>query len=162
MVRVLEWLGLAVLAIAVLAVGLVFGARFHDGPLGPIPGGPMTGERAAEPAADWSFAVDRDTVEVEVNPVAPRSVTVWIVGHEGTPYLPAAFGSRKRWARQLAADGRTVLRVDGTLYERQAVRVTDEALLEELRAELIRKYELDPEGSFSGPETWFFRLDPPQ
>ncbi len=162
MVRILKWLGLVILAVAVLAVGVVFGARFHDGPLGPFPGGPMTGERAAEPVTDWGFVVDRDTVELQVNPAAPRSVTIWIVGHEGTPYLPAAFGSRKQWAGQLAADGRAVLRVDGTLYERQGVRVTDEALLEELRGVLIQKYELDPEGNFSRPATWFFRLDPPE
>jgi hypothetical protein len=160
MVRVLKWLGLVILAIAVLAVGVVFAARFADGPLGPIPGGPMTGERATEPVSDWGFALDRDTVELEVNPTAPRSVTTWIVGHDGQPYLPAAFGSRKRWAGQLVADGRAVLRVDATLYERHAVRVTDEVLLEELRGELIRKYDLDPEGNFSRPETWFFRLDP--
>jgi hypothetical protein len=160
MVRVLKWLASVILAIAVLAVGVIFAARFNDGPLGPIPGGPMTGERAAEPVADWGFILDRDTVELEVNAAAPRSVTVWIIGHEGTPYLPAAFGSRKQWAAELAADGHAVLRVDGTLYDMQGARVTDEALLEELRQVLIQKYELDPEGNFSGPETWFFRLDP--
>jgi len=42
----------------------------------------------------------------------------------------------------------------------KGAHVTDEALLEELRGALIRKYDLDPEGNFSRPETWFFRLDP--
>jgi hypothetical protein len=160
MVRVLKWLGLVILAIALLAVCVVFAARLADGPLGPVPGGPMSGERVSEPVTDWGFIVERDTVELEVNPDAPRSITTWVVGHDGQAYLPSGFGARKTWTAQLVADGRAVLRVDGKLYEQQAVRVTDEALLEELRAVLIRKYDLDPEGDFSGPETWFFRLDP--
>ena len=159
MVGVLKWLGVVTLAIALLAVCVVFAARFADGPLGPLPGGPMSGERVSEPVTDWSFMVERDTVELEVNPGAPRSITTWVVGHEGQPYLPSGFGARKTWTAQLLADRHAVLRVDGKLYEQQAVRVTDEALLEELRAVLIAKYDLDPEGNFSGPDTWFFRLD---
>jgi hypothetical protein len=160
MVRVLKWLGLVILGIAALAVCVVFAARFADGPLGPVPGGPMSGEWVAEPVKDWDFIVERDTVELEVNPEAPRSITTWVVGYGGQPYIPGAFGARKKWTAQLIADGRAVLRVDGKLYERQAVRVADETLLQELGAVLARKYELDPEGNFSGPETWFFRLDP--
>jgi len=160
MARVLKWLGLVILGIAALAVCVAFAARFCDGPLGPFPGGQMSGERVAEPVTDWDFIVERDTVELEVNPEAPRSITTWVVGYGGQPYIPGAFGARKKWTAQLVADGRAVLRVDGKLYERQAVQVADEALLQELRAVLIRKYELDPEGNFSGPETWFFRLDP--
>jgi hypothetical protein len=160
MVRVLKWLGLVALGIVALAACVVFAARFADGPLGPVPGGPMSGERVAEPVTDWDFIVERDTVELEVNPEAPRSVTTWVVGYGGQPYIPAAFGARKKWTAQLVADGRAVLRADGKLYERQAVQVHDEALLQELGAVLVRKYDLDPEGNFSGPETWFFRLDP--
>ena len=160
MVGVLKWLGLVILGIAVLAVCIVFGARLADGPLGPVPGGPMSGQLVAEPVTDWGFIVERDTVELEVNPDAPRAITTWVVGYGGQPFIPSGFGARKTWTAQLAADGRAVLRVDGKLYERQAVRVTDEELLEELRAVLIRKYDLDPEGNFSGSETWFFRLDP--
>jgi hypothetical protein len=160
MVGVLKWLGLVILGIAVLAVCIVFGARLADGPLGPVPGGPMSGQLVAEPVTDWGFIVERDTVELEVNPDAPRAITTWVVGYGGQPFIPSGFGARKTWTAQLVADGRAVLRVDGKLYERQAVRVTDEDLLEELRAVLIRKYDLDPEGNFSGSETWFFRLDP--
>ena len=160
MVGVLKWLGLVILGIAVLAVCIVFGARLADGPLGPVPGGSMSGQLVAEPVTDWGFIVERDTVELEVNPDAPRAITTWVVGYGGQPFIPSGFGARKTWTAQLAADGRAVLRVDGKLYERQAVRVTDEELLEELRAVLIRKYDLEPEGNFSGSETWFFRLDP--
>ena len=159
-VRVFKWLGLGILGIAGLAVCVVFAARFADGPLGPLPGGPMSGERAAGPVTDWGFIVNRDTVELEVNPVAPRSITTWVLGHEGRAYIPSGFGSRKTWTGQLLADGRAVLRVDGKLYEQQAVRVTDDAFLEELRGVLIRKYDLDREGNFASLETWFFRLDP--
>jgi hypothetical protein len=162
MARVLKWLGFGILGIAVLAVCVVWGARFADGPLGPVPGGPMTGERVAEPVMDWGFVLERDTVELEVNPAAPRSITTWVVGHEGQAYIPSGFGARKVWPGQLAADGRAVLRVAGKLYEQRGVRVTDDALLAELRGVLIRKYDLDPEGNFAGPETWFFRLDPPE
>ena len=162
MLRVLKWLGIGILGIAVLAACLVFAARFGDGPLGPLPGGPMSGERVTEPVTDWGFVAERDTVELEVNPDWPRSITTWVLADGGRAYIPAGFAARKTWPAQVAGDGRVVLRVDGKLYERQAVRVTDEGLVEELRALLIRKYDLDPEGNFASPATWFFRLDPRQ
>jgi hypothetical protein len=158
----LKWLGLGIAAIAVVVLGVALGARYADGPLGPFPGGPMSGERVMDPIADWGFAVDRDTVELEVNPKAPRSITTWVVGYEGQPYIPAGMAPRKTWPGQVMADGRVVLRVEGKLYPRQAVRVSDAALLEALGAVLMRKYQLDPEGNFASAETWFFRLDPPR
>ena len=162
MLAVLKWLGWGIVAIAVVALGGAFAARFADGPLGPVPGGPMSGERVTQPVIDWGFVLDRDTVELEVNPGAPRSVTTWVVGHDGQPYIPAGFARHKTWPGQVMADGRVVLRVDGKLYARQAVRVTDAALLKALGEVLLRKYELDPEGNFASAETWFFRLDPPR
>jgi hypothetical protein len=160
LLAILKWLGLGVLAVLVLALGVVFAARFGDGPLGPLPGGPMSGERVTEPVTSWGFVARRDTVELEFNPEAPRSITTWVVSHEGQAYIPAGFASHKIWPAQVVADGRVVLRVDGKLYERRAVRVTDAALLDELRRKLAPKYDLDPNGSVTGPDTWFFSLDP--
>lgn len=162
MKALLKWLGLGIAAIAVVALGVALGARYADGPLGPFPGGPMSGERVTEPVAEWGFAAERDTVELEVNPDAPRSITTWVLGHEGALYIPAGLASRKTWPGQVMADGRVVLRVAGRLYPRQAVRVTDAARLEALGEVLTRKYQLDPEGNFASAETWFFRLDPPR
>ena len=61
----------------VLAVVLVLvGARFSDGPLEIIAGGPFsTGElyEGAEP--DWSFLVDRPTVQFQlIDPASSRKI----------------------------------------------------------------------------------------
>ncbi len=47
-----------------------------------------------------------------------------------------------------------------TSDRRNAVRVTDAALLEQLRRNLACKYDLDPSGGVTSPGTRFFRCDP--
>ena len=55
--RILKWLARAFGAIVLLLVALVIVARFGDGPLTIIPGGPLeAGELAVGPEPDWSFA----------------------------------------------------------------------------------------------------------
>ena len=162
----------ALLALAALAiVGLLVGARFADGPLAIIAGGPFrSGElvRGAEP--DWSFV--RDVGEVELQLLEPpRSRTTWILEHEGRAFIPCGYMDSswgrlwKQWPRQAERDGRAILRVGNALYERQLVLITDEALRAPLVAELIRKYlggrPVPPEAA-SSSSLWLFELAPPR
>jgi hypothetical protein len=46
-------------------------ARWHDGPLGPFPGGAMTGELVAVPVADWSAVLPANEDLSEVGDPEP-------------------------------------------------------------------------------------------
>lgn len=160
---VLRWLGIGLAAIVGVLVVVGVGARFADGPIGILAGGPLrSGELVTERDIDWTFAKDINTIEFAlVEP--PRSRTVWVVVHDQQLYVPCGFLDVplwKQWPHEVAADGRAVLRIDGKRYERQAVRVTDPELLPTLGQLVARKYlggNPSPEGTGS---TWFFRFDP--
>jgi hypothetical protein len=154
--RVLRWLGLAIVAVAVALGALIGIARFLDGPIGPIPGGPLRGAVSSEDPGDWSFAGNVPTLELEV---AGRSRTVWYVTHEGTMYIAAAEAARKRWPAQAMADGNVKLRVGGRLYERRAERIVDPVLGRAVGDVFRAKYkvELSPEAA---ARVWLFRIGP--
>jgi hypothetical protein len=161
-VRLLRWVGWILLAVVTALVAVVTVARFHDGPLGPFPGGELEGgELVHEPILDWRFAADFPEIELQlVDP--PRSRTTWVLVREDQLYVPCAWPESflKQWPHQALRDGRVVLRIAGKRYERQAVRVTDPEVHAELTALGARKYDYerpdvpDPEG------LWFFRMDP--
>ena len=142
---VLRWL-LRIAAVLVVLIALVFfGARFHDGPLGPIPGGPLAaGERVAEPVADWSFVKDAGEIELQLE-AQQRSRITWIFFLDGKAYVPCSVGfpPGKNWHEQAAQDGRATLRIDGKRYPVMLTRIEDSVVLQmgdTVRAELERKY----------------------
>ena len=152
-----------------LIVVVVIGARFADGPIAIIAGGPFTsGELVSGPEPDWSFV--RDIQELESQLVDPaRSRTTWILEHEGKIYIPCGYMTTrwgkiwKQWPIEALADGRSILRIGDKLYERELVRIEEGPLLEPLTAELSRKYlggaEIDPVAVTSG-YLWLFELAP--
>ncbi len=147
------------IAAGLVALGaLVFlGARFHDGPLGPIPGGALaSGEIVPEPVSDWSFAKDVQEVELQLDSES-GSRTVWILVQDGQAYVPCSldFPPGKRWHRQAVQDGRATLRVEGRRYPVVLVKTDDPALGQSLRQEVERKYGRVPPGD-SG--VWIFRV----
>ena len=55
------------------------GARFHDGPLAIIPGGPLrAGQWVETPISDWRFATDLDVLELQLESQS-TSRTTWIL-----------------------------------------------------------------------------------
>ena len=158
--------GVAALALA----ALILGARFADGPIAIIAGGPFrSGEWVADPEPDWSFA--RDILEVELQLLEPaRSRTTWILEHEGRISIPSGYMKTplgrlwKQWPVEAEKDGRAILRIGDRLYERQLVRIEAGPLLAPLTAELGRKYlggpgRVAPEAVTSG-SLWLFELAP--
>jgi hypothetical protein len=153
----------------VLVVGLLVGARFADGPIVIIPGGPFTsGELVSGPEPDWSFV--RDVPEVEFQLLDPaRSRTTWILHHEGKAYIPCGYMTTwwgkiwKRWPLEAERDPRILLRIGDALYERELVRVREGPIVEPLLAELSRKYaggrEIPMDAVTSG-YLWLFELAP--
>jgi len=157
---VLRWLLRIVAALVALIALLFFGARFHDGPLGPIPGGPLSaGEAVSGPISDWSFA--KDTGEIEMQLASQqRSRTVWFFVIDGKAYVPCSLGfpPGKAWHKQAAVNGDATLRIDGKRY---AVKLTklDDAVVQQMgdavRAELSRKYGRLPS---SDAGVWIFSV----
>ncbi len=148
-----------------LLAGLLFVCA-ACGPLGPVPGGRLSGQVVSTPVTDWTFLNDQPTIELETRPDDPYSVTVWCVSLGSRLYVGAG-GPRRRWANALLQDPSARVRVGGSLYPRSAVRVTDRAEIEAYVNALARKYP-DTDASLQDflpldaePAAILFRLDPP-
>ncbi len=158
-VRTLRRLVFGTLVLAGVVVCLAIAARFSDGPLGPFPGGKLSGVPVTEPVTDWTALLRAvGHVELEVSPKHPRSLTTSYIVRDGVLYVPSMFAAHKRWPKEVLADDRVVLRIGGGLYERRAVRVTEPA---EIRA-LIRARDASTRDDLDVGElpTWYFRIEP--
>ena len=146
MKTLLKGLAGLVLVIAVLMAGVLIAARFSDGPLAIIAGGPFTsGELSQGPEPNWEHLKDVETVEFQLlDP--PRSRTTWIAVHDGRLFIPSGYMTTwwgriwKQWPIEAERDGRIILRTDGKLHERRLVRITSGPELEPVLTELGRKY----------------------
>ncbi len=160
--RVLGWVGRILLALVLVAIAVAVAARFHDGPLGPLPGGPLErGELVTDSVVDWSFATAIPEIELQLAD-PPRSRTTWVLVREDQIYVPCAWPNAflKQWPKHALRDGRVVLRIAGKRYERQAVRVTDPEVHSELAALGSKKYDYERPREPDLEGLWFFRMDP--
>jgi hypothetical protein len=154
--RILKWLGASIVAVVLLVAGVFVSARFHDGPLGLVPGGALVaGEVVAAPVDDWGFA-DVDTIEMQLA-ADSSSRTTWILVNEGRAFIPASlsFPPGKSWHKHADQDGAAWIRVKGQRYPVTLTRVQDETqralLIEVVRA----KYGGGPPGDGG---VWFFEV----
>ncbi len=151
-------LGLAALVVLTL-VGVGVAARFHDGPIGPFPGGAfVAGEAAGPGAGDFSAVKDESTLELEMTPDNPRSITAWFVVVGGTLYVPSASAESKTWPGLVAADGRVRVRIGGKIYDLQATRVTDREVGGLIAEAVHAKYGVGDGTPMEG--AWAFELLP--
>lgn len=140
---------------AALALGALLVAC--GGPLGPIPGGALSGPELACPRA---FPSDVRELQIEVRPGDPYSVTTWNVVLDGSLHVPADFlNPVKRWPHYVEADDRVRVRLGGLVYACRARRVSDPERIEVLRAAAADKYALDPEGAAASTEVWWYRIE---
>ena len=166
--RILRWVAGAIGVAVISVVALVIGARFGDGPIAIIPGGPLeAGEWVTGAEPDWTFA--RDIAEMEFQLVEPpRSRTMWLQVHDKKLYVVSGYMNStlgrlwKQWPAQALRDGRALVRIEGKRYERKLVRILDDRpLLEGIAAEVNRKYgaQLRADMAASG-DAWFFAMQP--
>lgn len=160
----------ALIAIAVIGVaGLFVVARFSDGPLAIVAGGPFsTGETVREEISDWSFVHDLREVEFQLLDPA-RSRTTWIVEHDGRAYIPSGYMTSwwgrlwKHWPYEAERDGRILLRIDGRIYPSRLRRVESGPRLAPVLAELSRKYAggaAIPVEAVESGSLWIFEVAP--
>ena len=96
-----------------------------NGPTGLLPGGRLAGE-PLPPPADWSFAGDSGTIQLETKPEEPYSVNLAYTVVAGRLYINAG-DTETRWVKNMTANPEVRLRVDGVQFEARAERVTDPA-----------------------------------
>lgn len=179
---------IALTALVLMVIGycaLRVAQHRSDGPLTDlIPGGELrAGDLVAETAQDWRF-LHGETIELQLT-TPLRSRYVGIMEHNGVLYIPCDLGYMwgrfsgmirhtlhlvyrlKRWHKDALEDGRVVVRFADKRYPFEAVRVTDPALLTELRSSLedLARQWVAPEPLAAAPtdgprDIWFFRLDP--
>jgi hypothetical protein len=152
---VLRWLRRLSIALVLLVTAVALGARFHDGPLGPFPGGALArGPLVTQPVTDWTFAASIPEIELQLEK-QDRSRTVWVLVHQGQAFVPAAtaFPPGKSWHRTALEDGRATLRIDGKRYPVTLAKVEDETLTAAVREVAGRKYGAGP-----GGEIWLFSV----
>ena len=162
-------LGVVIAVPIVALLLLLIGARFADGPVAIVAGGPFSSGTLVEgPEPDWSFV--RDIGEVEFQLLEPaRSRTTWILTHEGKAYIPSGYMTSwwgkiwKQWPLEVEKDPRAILRIGDDLYERKLVRTSDPEIVAPLLAQLSEKYaggaEMPMDAVTSG-YLWIFELAP--
>jgi hypothetical protein len=146
----------------VLALSLLLPAC---GPVGPFPGGALSGELKRAPR-DWSFVAGVKQAQLETRPADPRSVNLWLGSLNGKLYVASSMirgpklPSERSWVRDVEADDRVRIRIDGVVYELRAERVLDADEADAVRSMLEAKYDLDPADRDPSREVWFFALEP--
>ena len=97
----------------------------------------------AEP--DWSFVNPIPTIEMQLlDP--PTSRRIWTVEYEGKVYVwsgyMGSFVGRlwKRWPIQAERNGKAIMRINGTRYERNLIRIQAGDELDGITAAITNKY----------------------
>lgn len=147
----------------VLLAGLLSSAC--GGPLGPIAGGALSGPEHNGDEPNWeTLLADIENIQLESNPADPYSVNVWATGYNGALYVPTSLilgpddPTERTWVNNVMQDPMVRLRIDGTVYPRTAIRVSDETLAAQVRGLLMAKYQEDEDEHSS--KAWIFRMDP--
>jgi len=164
----LQVLGIVVLVPLVVLGTLRFENRNADGPSILFPGGELvSGDLYTGPEPDWSFTSDVPTVELQLNdPLSSR--LIWILESEGKIYVASGYMSTflgrlwKHWAVQADdGDGQAVVRINGTRYERQLIRIKEGPVLDGVGAAMAKYGAPTPRQYIEAGNTWIFELVPP-
>jgi hypothetical protein len=126
-----------------------------NGPFVLLPGGKLDGDARPAPS-DWTFAGDYGTVQLETRPEDPYSVNVAFTVVDNRLYINAG-DTETQWVKNIAANPRVRLRMDGVLYELRAERVTDPAEIAVFGEAWTSQsfFRRDPTGL---DEVWLYRL----
>jgi hypothetical protein len=145
-----------------ILIALLLAGGLACGPIGPIRGGKLRGTPEPIPS-DWSEIASVHTVQLETRPDDPHSVNIWIGVVDDTPYIATSLirgtdvPAERDWVKNVLADPRVRLRVEGRIYELRAVRVEEPAQVERVREAMIEKYDVEADAHSSA--AWVFRLE---
>lgn len=143
----LQILSLIALFIAVAMATLRFNHRNDDGPSILFPGGALvSGDLYQGPEPNWDFTADVQTIELELDD-SDSSRLIWIENADGKAYVVSGYMDNwlgrlwKHWAVEAdEGSGLAVVRINGTRYERQLIRIHEGDELDGVAESVIRKY----------------------
>jgi len=138
-------------------VALLLGALACGGPVFVFPGGALDGDVKPTPAS-WAFAADTGTIQLETRPDEPYSVNIACVVMGDQLYVSAG-DNYAQWVENMEADPRVRARIEGSVYELRAVRVTDEGEMKAFGAAWTEKISFGRDPS-KLEEAFVFRLEP--
>ena len=137
------------------------------GPLGPIPGGALSGPVGSAQVEDWSFASEVERAQLETRPEDPHLVNTWFAYVDTALYVPTSMilgpkaPSERSWVTHVAVDDRVRIRLGETVFERRAHRLAgDGEEYRVARAALEARYEITAEDRDPERVIWIYRLDP--
>ena len=110
----------------VLIVALLVLLSAPIDPMGRIAGTRLGGPLAADQDPTWTdYGRRQIAVETRTSYGIRHSVTTtsWVA--DGNLYVPCARCDGKRWPANVARDNRVRLKIDGQIYKRHAIRITD-------------------------------------
>ncbi len=159
-------LGLALIPVTAVATA-AFKQRFEDGPNRVFSGGPLvSGELFQGPEPDWSFVNEIPTIEMQLEEPA-TSRRIWVASSAGKLYVWSGYMDTtvgrlwKQWPVQASENGRAVLRIDGTRYERQLNRVQSGPELDGITAVISEKYpSATTRETIESGQVWLFEAAP--
>ncbi len=93
------------------------------GPTLLFPGGALAGAEMSAPA-DWAFAEEISTIQLETRPEDPYSVNIWVAGLGDQLYVHAG-ENRATWVEHMEANPLVRAQVGEHLFSLRASRVTD-------------------------------------
>lgn len=164
----IQLVGILVLIPAVALATLRIQHSSDDGASIVFPGGELlSGELYSGPEPDWSFTDQISTIELQLfDPISSRRI--WIMESEGKIYVVSGYMNSllgrlwKEWAVNAdEGDGRAVIRVAGTRYERKLIRIHEGPALDGVAAKLTEKYNSPTtRESIEAGDAWVFELAP--
>jgi hypothetical protein len=110
-----------------------------------------------DPPTDWTDLNAVEVVQLETHPEEPYSVNIWMVGIGPDIYV-ATGPDETNWTVNIAENADVRLRVDGTVYELEATRVSDTRERLGVADAYVEKYGLNPEDNWV-QDGQVFRLD---
>ena len=131
------------------------------GPLGPLSGGALSGDEAPLPA-EWTFASEIEQVQLETRPADPYSVNTWIGVVGGNLYIPTSLilgeedPGQRAWVQHVQSDPNVRLRIEEKVYALKAIRVEDEATINNVKTSLLAKYGEEP--TEHSDRAWVYQL----
>jgi hypothetical protein len=141
-------LGIGVIVTLVLVYLIAWAVPFE--PADARPGARLAGSAMEGDPVPWE---GRRLILVETRPWygIRHSITTTAWWHDGELHVPCGDCAAKRWPHNVANDPRVRLKIDDAIYERRAVRITDEAEHHAVLGEPMAGHR--PEG------VWIFRME---
>lgn len=147
-----------VLAIALTIAVVFMGARFGDGPTGPLLGGPLNnGVLIDTPVNDWSF-VQKPEVELQLASDSTSRHT-WLFPVGNRAYIPAGttFPPNKQWHIRAAQSGDAIVRIYGQRYPISLLRVDDNTVeFQDVVSHMQERGAIPPGGTDA---MWLFAVE---